>query len=150
MLGTLNAAQIDHVLHGEVMGRLGCYTDGRVYIVPVSYVYDGEFVYGHSSDGLKMQMLRANPKVCFQVDRVENLANWRSVIVWGTVQEITGADAEGALDLFLDRMTPLITSETALSPRVSALGGQSADVTGEHANIYRIKLTERSGRYEKR
>jgi hypothetical protein len=40
-------------------------------------------VCGHSADGLKITMMRANPHVCFEVDHRENLANWRSVVAWG-------------------------------------------------------------------
>jgi nitroimidazol reductase NimA-like FMN-containing flavoprotein (pyridoxamine 5'-phosphate oxidase superfamily) len=60
MLGTLNTRQIDHVLRSEVVGHLGC-----------------------CADGIKLPMLRAHPQVCLQVERIENLANWVSVIVWG-------------------------------------------------------------------
>ena len=41
-------------------------------------------LYCHSGEGLKLQMMRANPSVCFEVDRHENLANWQSVIAQGT------------------------------------------------------------------
>ena len=149
MLGILTPQQIDVVLRSELVGRIGCYGDERVAIVPSSYVYDGTALYGHAAAGLKALLLRAHPQVCFQVDRVQNLANWQSVIVCGTFAELTGAEAEKAFDLFLDRMTPFITSETMLSAHVSSVGGQATDRTGKQATMYRILLTERSGRYEK-
>jgi nitroimidazol reductase NimA-like FMN-containing flavoprotein (pyridoxamine 5'-phosphate oxidase superfamily) len=37
MLGTLNSRQIDQVLRSEVVGHLGCYLDGKVYLTPISY-----------------------------------------------------------------------------------------------------------------
>jgi len=33
--------------------------------------------------------MRKNPEVCFQLDVIENLASWRSVICWGTFEELT-------------------------------------------------------------
>jgi hypothetical protein len=39
--------------------------------VPITYVFDGEAVYAHSADGLKIRMMRANPHVCFEVDQRE-------------------------------------------------------------------------------
>jgi uncharacterized protein len=48
MLGELNAEQINAVLLGEVVGRIGCYGEGRTYFVPVTYVFDGEAVYAHT------------------------------------------------------------------------------------------------------
>jgi uncharacterized protein len=41
-------------------------------------------------------MMRRNPEVCFEVDRVEDLVNWDSVIGWGTYEERYGSQAEHA------------------------------------------------------
>jgi hypothetical protein len=150
MLGTLNARQIDQVLRSEVLGHLGCFHEGRVYVVPVSYVYDGECIYGHSANGMKLRMMRANPQVCFQVDHIENLANWVSVIVWGEFEEVEGDAEKEAMRLFLERMEPLQVSETALSPHRAPAEIPALDLQGQLMVFYRIKVTERSGRFEKR
>jgi uncharacterized protein len=150
MLGILNSRQIDQVLRSEVVGRLGCYHEGKVYVTPISYVYDGECIYGHAAEGMKLRMLRANSQVCFQVDRMENLANWVSVIVWGEFGELAGDAEKEAMRLFLDRMEPLQASETALSPHRAPGGAPALDLQGQLMVFYRIRLTERSGRFEKR
>ena len=62
------------------MGRIGCYADNEIYVVPITYAYQDGFIYAHSKEGKKVQMMRQNPKVCFQVDAMENMTNWRSVI----------------------------------------------------------------------
>lgn len=150
MLGTLNTRQIDQVLRSEVVGRLGCYHDGKVYVAPISYVYDGESLYGHSADGMKLRMLRAHPAVCFQVDHIENLANWVSVIVWGEFEELANNAEKEAMRLFLDRMEPLQVSETAISPHRAPAGVPALDLQGQPMVFFRIRLTDRSGRFEKR
>jgi nitroimidazol reductase NimA-like FMN-containing flavoprotein (pyridoxamine 5'-phosphate oxidase superfamily) len=150
MLGTLHSRQIDQVLRSEVVGHLGCFADGKVYVTPITYVYDGESVYGHAAEGMKLRMLRANPQVCVQVERVENLANWVSVIVWGAFEELTGDAEKEGMRLFLERMEPLQVSETALSPHRAPVGVPALDLQGQLMVFYRIRLTERSGRFEKR
>jgi nitroimidazol reductase NimA-like FMN-containing flavoprotein (pyridoxamine 5'-phosphate oxidase superfamily) len=150
MLGLLNSRQIDQVLRSEIVGHLGCYADGKVYVAPISYVYEGEFIYGHSADGMKLRMLRANPQVCFHVDHIENLANWVSVIVWGEFEELADDTEKEAMRLFLDRMEPLQVSETALSPHRAPAGVPALDLQGQLMVFYRIKVTERTGRFEKR
>ena len=150
MLGILNARQIDQVLRSEVVGHLGCYHDGKVYVAPISYVYDGASIYGHSADGMKLRMMRAHPQVCLQVDHIENLANWVSVIVWGEFEELAHDAEKEAMRLFLDRMEPLQVSETALSPHRAPAGVPALDLQGQLMVFYRIKVTERSGRFEKR
>jgi nitroimidazol reductase NimA-like FMN-containing flavoprotein (pyridoxamine 5'-phosphate oxidase superfamily) len=87
MLGELNERQIEHVLRSEVIGRIGCIAEGRPYVVPITYVYDGTCVYGHSVDGVKMRAMRSEPSVCFEVEHVDNLANWQSVIAWGPTRK---------------------------------------------------------------
>ena len=90
MLGELNETQVDHLLRAEVIGRIGCHADGITYVVPTTYVYDGADIYGHSAAvSTKIEMMRKNPDVCFEVDSMQNMANWQSVIVWGKFEEIT-------------------------------------------------------------
>ena len=150
MLGLLNTRQIDQVLRSEVVGHLGCCVDGKVYVTPISYVYDGASIYGHAADGMKLRMMRANPHVCVQVDHIENLTNWVSAIVWGEFEELTGDDEKEAMRLFLDRMEPLQASKTAISPHRAPAGVPALDLQGQLMVFYRIKVTERSGRFEKR
>lgn len=81
MLGELNEIQIKNILSSQVIGRLGC-TDGQLpYIVPVTYSYDGEFIYGQTFEGTKLNLLRKNPNVCFEVDRSMDMRNWKSVLI---------------------------------------------------------------------
>ena len=64
--------------------------EGRTYVVPITYAYDNNSVIGHSSEGLKMRMMRENPWVCVEVDHMDDLANCRSVIAWGRFEEWGG------------------------------------------------------------
>ncbi|MEN0054233.1 MAG: pyridoxamine 5'-phosphate oxidase family protein, partial [Mucilaginibacter sp.] len=63
MLGELNNEKIDELLHTQLIGRIGCHGDGLTYIIPVNYVYEPPFVYAHSAEGLKIAIMRKNPKV---------------------------------------------------------------------------------------
>lgn len=142
MLGTLTRKQIDRVLHEGTIGRIGVSADGRTYVVPITYVYDGDSVYGHSAVGLKVRMMRKNPDVCFEVDDILDMANWRSVIAWGRYEELTGDLAVAAAKLIAARLGPLTTSATA-GPSGRTPRGSKAQVS------YRIRLQERGGRFEK-
>ncbi|MGO8950016.1 MAG: pyridoxamine 5'-phosphate oxidase family protein [Ktedonobacterales bacterium] len=149
MLGELSSEQIEHLLHSEVVGRIGCHAEGRTYVVPVNYVYDGEFLYGHAADGMKLRMMRANPEVCFQVDRRTGLSDWQSVIAWGTFEELQGTEATRAMELLLDRLLPLLAGVGAPATRDEARATLAAGTPAENLAIYRIRLRERTGRFEK-
>ena len=147
MIGELDQAEIDNLLRSEVIGRIGCYANGKVYIVPVAYVYDGKNIYGHTDEGLKARMMRAEPQVCFEVDHVENLANWQTVIVHGTFEELKGEDADKALLLLRRRLEPLVEIEGAADLHGYVL--YRMQTATRHGFLYRINIIEKTGRYEK-
>ena len=149
MLGQLTDKQIDHVLYSQIIGRIGCCSEGEMYIVPLTYVFDKGYIYAHSKEGLKVQLMRKNPKVCFEVDSVENMTNWRSVILWGEYEELrTEKEQKAAMEIMLDRLTPYMTSETVRPSQ--ALSRPPKLVEKEFKAVaYRIRVLKRTGRYEK-
>ncbi|HXV96399.1 MAG TPA: pyridoxamine 5'-phosphate oxidase family protein [Gaiellaceae bacterium] len=102
MIAELDRAEIDDLLHTQVVGRVGCHADGLTYVVPVIYAYDGEAFYVYTVEGKKVRMMRANPQVCFEVDEYER-GSWRSAIVQGRYEELDEAGAERALALLAAR-----------------------------------------------
>jgi nitroimidazol reductase NimA-like FMN-containing flavoprotein (pyridoxamine 5'-phosphate oxidase superfamily) len=148
MLGQLTSKQVERMLLTEVVGRLGCQGRTRSYVVPVTYAYDGEAVYARSADGLKLEMMRANPEVCFEVDHVEDLRNWQSVIAWGTFEELAGAEAEEAAHFLERRLHPRSMSDTFASHHAGGSSSTRADDV-VRATVYRIKLLEKTGRFER-
>ena len=151
MLGQLSSEQIEQVLRENVIGRIGCHAYGKTYVVPITYAYDGERVICHSGQGMKIKMMHSNPEVCFEVELVNNLANWRSVIAWGTYEELHGEAAKKAMSLLVERVMPLIASATAhLSHAEEALLQGKEYEPSSQATIFCIHLSEKTGRFEKR
>jgi uncharacterized protein len=153
MLGKLTPTQIDALLNSQHLGRVGCHANGRTYIVPISYAYDGHAIYAHSAEGLKLQMMRENPEVCFEVERIVDHANWETAIVSGRFEELHGHDALAALALLVARLSAGIVSETARPPTTDAMGVDEhhlAGVRGRKAVPFRIVVSERTGRFERR
>jgi nitroimidazol reductase NimA-like FMN-containing flavoprotein (pyridoxamine 5'-phosphate oxidase superfamily) len=148
MLGELDRMQIDHFLLSQAVGRIAC-TDGkRPYIVPVTYIYDGKDIIGQAKEGMKVNMMRANPNVCFEVDSMANTANWQSVILFGTFHELKGKEAQKARDYLFKYVWPLFTS-SAIHPHEHEVTGTPDDNNRIKPVMYRIKIKEKSGRFEK-
>ncbi|HUJ95789.1 MAG TPA: pyridoxamine 5'-phosphate oxidase family protein [Terriglobales bacterium] len=76
------------ILSRVALGRLGCALDDQPYVVPVFFAYEGDDIYVLSTLGQKIEWMRANPKVCIQVDEILGEAQWASVIVNGNYQEL--------------------------------------------------------------
>lgn len=142
MLGELSDRETEEVLRSNIVGRVGCHAFGRTYVVPITYVYDGRAIYAHTSEGMKLHMMRENPRVCFEVDHMDDLANWRSVIAWGTFEELHGDRAKEALEMLIDTLEPKLQGPPGASvhPRAGTVP----------ATLYRITLEEKSGRFERR
>jgi uncharacterized protein len=148
MLGELNEVQINNVLFSQMLGRLAC-TDGKQpYITPVTYTYDGVYIYGQTNEGTKLNILRKNSNVCFEVDMVMNMANWQSVIVYGKFEELKGKEAEKARDILTNRIYPMLTSST-----IHTFGHEVTSTIDDSSRVkfvmYRIKITKITGRFEK-
>ena len=149
MLGNLNESQIDNVLLSQVIGRLGC-TDGKKpYIIPVTYVYDGNYIIGQSNEGRKLGIMRKHADVCFEVDVMSDMANWQSVLVFGKFQELKGKEATKARDYLFDHVLPLMTSST-IHHHEHEVSGSVDDSNRVKSIMYRIEIEEKTGRFEKK
>ena len=149
MLGELNEDQIETLLKDLLIGRIGCHADGMTYIVPVNYVYDGNAIYAHSAKGLKIDMMRKNPGVCFQIDVIESLTDWESVIAWGKFEELTDIlEKQQAMQKIINKVMPLMHGETAQPSH--AVTSEASDVGSQvELILYKIVLSKKTGRFEK-
>lgn len=140
--------EIEKLLSKEVVGHIGCSNGEMVYVVPISYTYDGEYVYCHTHEGLKVQIMRQHPRVCFEVDRLNNMANWQSVVAHGNFEELTDpALRNDALKKLHERVLPMVSSETThLSPDWPFPPLELAKIEGV---TFRIRLEDKSGRFER-
>lgn len=100
----LDDVEIEAFLREQVVGRIGCHAFGATYVVPVIYAWSDGHVYVQSIEGRKVEMMRANPEVCFEIDEYA-AGSWRSVIVDGTFEELPGERAEEALGVLRERFS---------------------------------------------
>lgn len=148
MIGHLNEEEVESLLNHQVIGRIGCCVDNRCYVVPISFAYDGRYIYCRSQEGLKIQMMRKNPHVCFEAENTRNHANWQSVVIQGIYEELETVDERNeALTWLHKRVLPIRSSETThLGNDWPFSAGDNDAVDGI---IFRIQVVEKSGRFER-
>ena len=127
----MSPAEMHALLQRESFGHLGCARDGRPYVVPMHYAYDGKDLYFFTTQGMKTRFIEANPQVCLQIEEVTDSTHWRSVMVVGRANELTTADE-------MQRAMKLITERNpSLTPAISATQldslGRAVDIA-----LYRI------------
>jgi uncharacterized protein len=83
----LTAKECRQLLAQSNFGRLACARDNQPYIVPIYFAYEPDRLYAFSTRGRKIDWMRANPRVCVQIDDVQNHYEWTSVIVNGRYEE---------------------------------------------------------------
>jgi uncharacterized protein len=132
----LSRAEIEEFLRGQRIARLGCHADGVAYVVPLIYAYADGAVFAVTTEGRKTAMLRTNPRVCVEVDEydTDGRGSWRSVIAYGSFEELSGDAIEPALALMRERFAR--TSGRTAQPRPP----------GPDVVVLRITLDELSGR----
>jgi nitroimidazol reductase NimA-like FMN-containing flavoprotein (pyridoxamine 5'-phosphate oxidase superfamily) len=88
LITDITASECQEILARNGFGRLGCARDDQPYVVPIYFAYEPGRLYGYSTVGRKIEWMRANPKVCVEVDEVTSHFDWTSVILSGRFQEL--------------------------------------------------------------
>ncbi len=87
--------EIDQFLTCARVGRIGMIVEERPYIVPVGYGYFEKKIFFHTcAEGMKMEAIRSNPTVCFQVDEsISDASLAKSVVILGKAEILRKKEA---------------------------------------------------------
>ena len=124
------------------LGHLGCQKDGEVYVIPITYAFEDNYIYSHSKDGKKIEMMKRNPNICLQVEKVYDLFHWKSAIAWGNFEQLKGEMASQGMRVLVKKLIKLRHIERAPSLEVDF------EAMLESTIIYRFRVDKSSGRYE--
>lgn len=76
------------LLEDTHIGRIACAQDNQPYITPFSFVYHDDFIYGFGTVGKRIDWMRANPRVCVEIEKIVNHREWQTVVVSGHYEEL--------------------------------------------------------------
>lgn len=136
MMRSLLEDEARALLRASRIGRLGCVDNGEPYVVPISYVFEDGSIYSHSLPGRKIEMLRISPRACLQVDEIENDFNWRSVIAYGSFEEIRVPSDRRSI------LGKLLASFPLLTPVESVM---AEDAGAPDSVVFRIRIDRITG-----
>ena len=135
MIKPVSEDEARELLAEKRVGRLGCVSDGEPYVVPVSYILEGDSLYVHSLMGKKIRALRSQPRACLQVDDIRDAYHWRSVIASGHYEEIWDSQERARI---LDELFQHFPNLTPVED-VPVHDGQSSII------VFRIRVDHISG-----
>ncbi|MFO7665119.1 MAG: pyridoxamine 5'-phosphate oxidase family protein [Desulfobacterales bacterium] len=76
--------EIESVIQKALVCRLGMADENGPYIVPLSFGYaDGRLFFHSAKEGRKLDILKKNNKVCFEVDMVGEIVKGDKACDWG-------------------------------------------------------------------
>ncbi len=134
----LDPAECTAILARHNVGRLAFSRQDRVDIEPIHYVFDSGWLYGRTQPGTKLEVITHNRWVALEVDEIDALFDWRSVVIKGGFYLLRPDGGPREVETYhkgveiLRRLVP----ET-LTP---------ADALPERAIVFRINIDELSGR----
>lgn len=81
----LKRDECDALLARHNVGRIAYASGARVDIEPINYVYADGWIYCRTSRGTKSAILAHHRWAAFEVDEIDGVFDWRSVVVHGSV-----------------------------------------------------------------
>ncbi len=113
-----NRREIDSILSKAIVCRISIIDHETPYIVPMNFGYKDDILYLHSApEGKKIDLLKRNPLVCFEVESDLEIINtgipckwsmnYTSVIGYGKAKFITDIEQkQKALHIIIDHYLP--------------------------------------------
>lgn len=103
MITDLDPEECVQLLRNNYIGRLAYDMGQGPFVIPVTYHYYDQTdssILSYSLEGHKIDTMRINPSVCVQVDEIESITQWKSVLVHGELEVFSGIDAQNLLHEF--------------------------------------------------
>lgn len=106
---------LDEILTKSKICRLGMIDKGLPYVLPFNFGYHEDCIYIHSApEGKKIELLKENPLVCFEVEQQADIIEdevackwstlYRSVVGYGNVQIVNGfEDKKRGLEIIMNQ-----------------------------------------------
>ena len=147
MNSIMTSAEIENVLQSQSICRLACNDKKFPHLIPISYFYDGKYIYCQSQHGKKIELMQKDPNVTILVDIIGSMNNYKSVIVNGEYQELKGHEADDARKLLFEQIFSLMTT-TRIHFFQHEEAGKIDDSERIKIIMFRIKIVNTSGRKE--
>jgi nitroimidazol reductase NimA-like FMN-containing flavoprotein (pyridoxamine 5'-phosphate oxidase superfamily) len=132
----LTRTECEEVLARGNIGRIAFSYRDHVDIEPIHYVMQDQWIYGRTTSGTKLRTLAHNRWLAFEVDEVQALFDWKSVVVKGALYllELNGSSSE-TYNLALVAIRTLIPEALDVD-----------DPTPDRRVLFRIHVDQMTGR----
>ncbi len=150
MIKDLDSKECIKLLRNNYLGRLAYIMGENPYVIPITYYYYDQAdssIISYSLEGHKIDALRKKKSVSLEVDEIESVTRWKSVLVHGKFEELGGVHAKNLLREFSQGVKEIINRDE--DKNVQFIHEFSSKLGAEKASpiVYRIKINEITGKW---
>ena len=134
----LDPTECTAILARHNVGRLAFSRKDRVDIEPIHFVFDDGWLYGRTQSGTKLDVITHNRWIAFEVDEIDALFDWRSVVVKGGFYLLRSDGSAQEVEIY--------EKGIAILRRLVPETMTAADPLRDRAILFRIHIDEMFGR----
>jgi hypothetical protein len=156
----LTPAESEEMLARHAVGRLAYTFHDRVDVEPIGYSYDKGALVFRTAPGSKLETLAHHPWAALEIDEVDSLFDWRSVVVHGTVYTLEARGSEEQLRAYraavkalrrlvphsLGKRDPVPFRSVILKLHVDRVEGRAASSGGQRSRPVAARTRARGGK----
>ena len=148
MIKNLEASDCLILLDSNYIGRLAYISGKSPYVVPITYFHDteGQCILGYSAKGHKIDAMKKHGNVALQVDDIQSIQKWRSVVVHGQFEELEGSTAKKYVHKFAEGVQNTIVKAKGEKPKFIQ-DFTSRLQEGAIPVVYRIHISDITGKF---
>lgn len=150
MIRDLEIEECLEILCNNYIGHLGYISGKSPFVIPITYFHDADekCILSYSSKGHKIEAMRRDKHVSFQVADIQSIQDWRSVQIHGTYEELNGSTAKKYLHKFAEGVQETIDGLEGEKPKfISDFSSRLQE--REMPIVYRIRVKGISGKARK-
>jgi nitroimidazol reductase NimA-like FMN-containing flavoprotein (pyridoxamine 5'-phosphate oxidase superfamily) len=136
------------LLGNKYIGCLAYIFEGTPHINPITYFHDAEekSILSYSSPGHKIKAMERYGEVAFQIDEINSIQNWRSVLVKGRFEQLKGSTVRKYMHKFAEGVQRAIQKKEGETPHFikdfsSRLQNRELPI------VYRLHITDIVGKF---
>jgi len=151
MIKVLSPKNSYEIIENNYIGNLAYIHKDTPYIVPITYFFDKESntIISYSGEGHKVNAMRKNCNVSLSVSEIDTVSNWKSVLVVGTFEVLSGSNAKSFLHKFTSGVRDIILRKE--EKNLHFIGEFSSTIYKDEIPIvFIIKIEEVTGRERKK
>lgn len=147
MFTDLENKEIQYILEHNYLGHLGYIYLNRPYVVPITYYFDKvqKAIIGYSGQGHKIIAMLINNAVSLQIEEVDSVTNWKSVLIHGTFEPLMGSSAKANLNKFTAGLRKIILKKE--HKKANFISEFSSKIyNNDNPVVFIIKIKELTGK----